>query len=193
MLSELKAVLEFIDKTFPNVDYDTKEKAKAAIEQFEKKHSLSGYLTKENLDKFSQGDIVGELPFFYFDDEGNQKHFATKGIILSVSCDIDNDEHILIAPMIKLDSYEGNKDKIIHNNTLTYLYFPDKRISDYYVDFSFVNTYNKKMLLTAFGENKFKRVASLSLVGYYMFITKLSAFLARREDPDTQNERLMRI
>lgn len=190
MLNEFKHVIEFIDKTFPNVDSGVKDKAKMAIEQFEQHHSMVGYLTTRILDKVSQGDIISEIPFFYFEDDGTQKQFKAKGVILSVSCDIDNDNYVLIVPLMKLSDYRGSKDKIIYNNTLTYLYFPDTCVKDYYIDFSFICSYSKEMIMESIKKSKVKRIASLSLVGYYMFITKLSAFIARREDNETRQNRI---
>ena len=116
---------------------------------------------------------------------------VTYGIVLTTSCDIDHDDTILIASVPDLKDYKGKIDTIKQNQTLTYLYLPDFKMREKYVDFSLVNTYSSSLIKKAIEIGTIKRYASLSKVGYYLFLCKLSAFLLRREDAETQMKRLI--
>lgn len=62
----LKEFIDFVDSVLPSVDPEAKDKAKAAIEQFEKDGNGFEYLLPTTLTTLSQGDIVSDIPFSYF-------------------------------------------------------------------------------------------------------------------------------
>ena len=85
----LKEFIDFVDSVLPSVDPEAKDKAKAAIEQFHRKGNKFEYLLPRQLPSLSQGDIISEIPFSYFKDEGSQYVFKAKGMVISTSCHID--------------------------------------------------------------------------------------------------------
>ena len=112
---------------------------------------------------------------------------------MSCTCDFVQRDHVLIAPADDLTTYEklysGNpeikeklnelrsnrKFEIFHVPSFTKtpeLFFDLTRINTYEVDFVKDNIQNKKI----------SRVASLSSIGYYFFLMKITAFLLREED-----------
>ena len=69
------------------------------------------------------------------------------------------------------------------------MYIPDGIMSDKYIDFEYMNTYSKKLIMLGFEKNKVCRIGSLNQLGYYFFIVKLTVYLMRKEDRDTLIER----
>ena len=54
----LKELIDFVDASFPCIPYGEKEKAKEAIQQFEKTGKTVNYLLNKPLQDISQGDIL---------------------------------------------------------------------------------------------------------------------------------------
>ncbi len=75
------------------------------------------------------------------------------------------------------------------NRIFDYMYFPENILQDYFVDFSRVNTYSKNLIATGIESQKIKRLFSLSQIGFYLFIIKLTVFLMRKEDEETMGKR----
>jgi hypothetical protein len=186
MLSEF---FEYVDALFPSVPNDVRDKARECIRQFEEKGSKADYLLQYPLDELSQGDIISEIPFFYMSDDGEQRVFRTRGMVISTSCDIDNHDKISLVPLFHMDSVPKDKEVIRKNKALPYMYLPDKKIEEYYINFKYICSYGKDLLISAIATKTVERVASLSQIGYYFFICKFSAFLFRREDTITQYKR----
>ncbi len=188
----MQEFIDFVDEVYPSLAYDVKEKAKMAVRDFEEMNCPNAFLMWDNLGELSQGDVLSEIPFCYFDEEGQQKMFKAKAMVLSMSCDIENNDMILLAPVLRLADYEADVSSIVHNRTLTYLYYPDDRLKDYYIDFSYASTFRSSFIQELLNDKKLSKIASLNQVGYYMFLCKLSIFFTRREDPQTQQDRKKR-
>lgn len=60
---------------------------------------------------------------------------------------------------------------------------------DKYVNLEIMTTYDKLLIEKGINSKKLKRITSLSQLGYYFFIVKLTVFLMRKEDEDTLEER----
>ena len=58
-----------------------------------------------------------------------------------------------------------------------------------YVNLEIMTTYDKLLIEKGINSKKLKRITSLSQLGYYFFIVKLTVFLMRKEDEDTLEER----
>ena len=188
----LKEFIEFVDSVLPSVDSEAKDKAKAAIEQFQKDGVKAEWLLPKKLPTLSQGDIISEIPFSYFKADGTQYIFKARGMVISTSCHIDQKEKINIVPVLPLTFYEGNENgklELIENRMFNYMYFPESAVQDYFVDFSTINTYNKDLIVKGIEEGKIKRLYSLSQIGFYLFIIKLTVFLMRKEDGETMENR----
>lgn len=188
----LKEFIDFVDSVLPSVDSEAKDKAKAAIAQFEEEGKRCEYLLPKKLPYLSQGDIISEIPFSYFKEDGSQYIFKARGMVISTSCHIDQKNLINIVPVLPLDFFEGDSNKrreLQENRIFDYMYFPENVMKDYFVDFSKVNTYNKNLIVEGIEANKIERLYSLNQIGFYLFIIKLTVFLMRKEDPDTMESR----
>lgn len=185
----LREFIDFVESILPAVSPDTKNAAKEAIAQFEGKGEKLKYMTLRPLKELSQGDILSKIPFSYFGDDGEQKYFVTEALVLSTSCHIDQKNSVVLVPVFPLEKFEGNIQELKKNKIFDYMYIPDGIMPDKYIDFEYMNTYSKKLIMLGFEKDKVCRIGSLNQLGYYFFIVKLTVYLMRKEDRDTLIER----
>jgi len=182
MLAEF---IDFADSVLPSVSPDSRDAAKEAIAQFEKDGHQINYLLASVLPELSQGDIISEVPFAYFDDDGMQRIFSSEAIIISTSCHIDQKDKILLVPVLPLDEFQRNADDLKGNRIFDFMYIPDNPLSKKYICFNVMTSYSKDLILGGIESGKLTRIASLNQIGYYFFLIKLTVYLMRKEDPDT--------
>lgn len=185
----LEELIKFVDACFPSIPYGEKEKAKEAIEQFKKTGETVNYLSCNPLPELSQGDILSDIPFCFFDTDGSLNRFKSKAMIVNTSCHIENKGVVTLVPLIELNTFEKNVANVKSNTTYEVLYIPDKKLEDYCVDFSMPTTYSSELIKGQIEKGRIARVASLSQIGYYLLLIKLNIYLMRREDPITMGQR----
>lgn len=183
--------IDFCQKLFPCIDPYTRDQAKKAMAQFD---GVAGpFLTKQchDFDMF-QGDIFSEIPFIYTNDEGRMQIIKRKAMLLSNTCDATRDDCLLFAalhPLAEIATNTSMVDAVKKNKRFSAFYLPDRTLHDEYVDFELINTISRESFLKMNTMGKVKRIASLTLVGYYMFICKLTVFFMRPEDEDVNASR----
>ncbi len=185
----LKEFIEFVDSVLPSVPMETKEGVQEAIAQFEKCGEQIKYLTLNPLSELSQGDVISAVPFYYFDENGNQQVFKSDALVLSTSCHIDQKDKLVLVPVMPLKAYEGNLVELKKNKVIDYMYIPDGNLIDMFVDFEMMNIFSKDLIMKGIKNERIHRVASLNQIGYYFFVIKLTVYLMRREDAVTLKER----
>lgn len=185
----LREFINFVDDVLPSVSPDFRDGAKNAIAQFEKEGSKINYLANKPLSVLSQGDILTNIPFVYYDENGKVKQFKSNAMIISTSCNIDRKENLVFVPILPIDKFPGKVDDLYSNQIFDYMYLQDELLKDQYIDFSHFCTYHRNLIKKVTESGKVKRVASLNQIGYYFFIVKLTVYLMRKEDSDTLNER----
>lgn len=184
--------VEFCYRLFPSIDPYTKEQAKLCMKQFENANgALLTSMYNESLD-LTQGDVFSEIPFFYIDKIGQQKMIKCKAQLLSNTCDAVRDDTLIFAALHPLSVFASNNamiDSIKHNQCYSALYLSDYPISDEYVDLEMINTISREAFVSSLEDGKVRRIASLTQVGYYMFLCKLTVFLMRPEDVEVNSDR----
>jgi hypothetical protein len=183
--------IDFCTQLFPSIDPYTKEQAKKAMEQFE---NVRGPVLTKVFDSFDlyQGDIFSEIPFFYTDEAGEVKLIIRKAQLLSNTCDASRDTNLLFAALHPLDEFKSNPsliDSITKNKRYSTFYIPGEAVKNEYVDFELITTMSRENFLSLCQKGKVRRITSLSLVGYYMFLCKMTVFLMRPEDVEVNESR----
>ena len=186
MLTEF---IDFVDSVLPYTSLEAKDKAKAAILQFKKEGRVFKYMMSEPLDQLSQGDILSRVGFVYFNKEGSLKKFSADALVLSASCHIDNKDSIILVPVLPLNEFDGNIKDLEDNIIYDYMYIPDTLMLDKFINFEYMNTYSKQLIMNGLNNNRIKRLGSLNQIGYYLLIIKLTVYLMRKEDRVTLNNR----
>lgn len=188
MLSDF---IDFCGKLFPSIDPYTKERAKRTMEQFESIRSPA-LIKIYNDNELYQGDIFTEIPFAFINEKGEYQTIICKAQLLSNSCDATRDDNLLFAAIHPLKDLGNNPsiiDGIKKNKRYASFYLKDPEMKDYFVDFELINTIPREVFLSLCEQNKVKRIASLSLVGYYMLLCKLTVFFMRPEDAEVNQSR----
>jgi len=181
--------IDFVHELFPSISPYAKDKVKDALKQFSVSGKKMNCFMFKSFEDLCQGDIIETLPFTKYDEEGNTLIYKTKGILLSNSCDAENDSTVVFAPLIPISeiSLDANKiNNITKNLNFRLLYFPDPKLADFVVDLSLLNSYNKNLIVNSINNGKLNKVVSLSQFGYYLFLCKLTVHFLRPEDTGLQ-------
>ena len=132
------------------------------------------------------------MELYYTDENGEMKVIRRKAQLLSNTCDASRDELLLFAAVHPLSDIHDNDSmisNIVRNKRYSAFYLPDRILKDDYVDFELINSMSRETFLRLYQEQKVKRIASLTMVGYYMFICKLTVFFMRPEDVEVNSDR----
>lgn len=186
MISEF---FNFVQELFPSISPYTKESVKKAIEQFNV-DSLEWFMPSI-IDNLSQGDIIDCLPFSFIDENGNEIINLLKGIVLSNSCDIDNHDYIVIAPLFEIKDVLKNEDsinKLRKNQHYDKMCFTNSYLDNMFVDFSKSSSFNTNLVKKLIN-GKTKVQYSLNQYGYYLLLTKLTIYFLRPEDKENNDLR----
>lgn len=187
-----ESFVDFVKSLFPSINPYTQEETKRSLLQFyEKGKSFECYNTA-CLEGICQGDIIEGVPVYRISQDGTLGTVIRTVIVLSNSCDIENDDYILVAPFFSFSEAELSKSQIEEmklNKFYGKLYFPDVSEEPMFTDFSFAQSFPKSCLETSLKKGTMKTRHSLNLVGYYLFLCKLTVHFMRPEDSDLQKER----
>jgi hypothetical protein len=210
----------FLDTLLPGYLTDAdKNRLRSALEQFKStgtntdiEERLPFYHAPNRAETLWQGDLVRNIPICYFDIAN--KLFETDisdGIILTNTCDMDNDsknrvleKNVLFAPIINLSDYEadlGNSKipaervkiilKDIKSQQYSNIFFLPKNIYDNnneYIAFLDQISWLPIEYVKKIEQHKDKdRIASLQHLGFYLFIMKLSYHLCRLPEDTHRN------
>ena len=194
-MEELTAFYNYIKAIFPmhpyNHDYNN---VKEVIRQFQQDGvtysfcEVPGIREKTDL---VQGDVLSELPFKYYNEKGEEKVLKAKSMIISNSCDIENDDRILLAPAIDIHEISSENEALAQsiraNMKTAFLYIPDNGIlKDYAIDFSWISMFPKQLIMQFLKDEKIYKIITLNQLGYYMLLCKLAVHFMRPESNEVQ-------
>lgn len=187
-------ILEFVDfceELFPSISPYTAKTAKRALSQFKEIYGIHRYTTLP-LDKLSQGDIFSEIWFPHFEADGSLRATKTKVQLISNTCDSQRDDSLIFAAVREIKDYSDKKEDIWElkqNLNYKFMFIPGKETEELYVDLSVMHAIPRIFLNLWLERGSVKKIASLSRLGFYMFICKLTVFFMRPEDPEHNEKR----
>lgn len=177
--------IDFLEKLFPAIDPYTAEGAKAAVREFNRYGVKTPFFTKPLDEDFQQGDIFTRVPFASIDGQGKGRLTVTGGMLLTNSCDVTRNANLQFAALTPIANYSTEPrfvDAVKSNVNYEYLYFPDTKFDDSFVNFGYISSVSRTAFERFVQMGKSERVASLNATGYFLFITKLTVFFMRPED-----------
>lgn len=189
----MNAFFDFCEELFPSISCKTKESAKKAINTYYNIYGPHIFAMKPIDGVFTQGDVFEGIPFLYYDDEGLLHRIFSKGMLITNTCDNERKNNLIFASMQRLKDYTTNTDDIelIKKNVFyEFMHIDHNEISEYFIDFNMLSTINRQIIIHNINENKIKRILSLSDIGYFLFICKLTIFLMRYEDKNIYSKRI---
>lgn len=184
--------IDFLEKLFPVIDPYTADGAKKAVREFQRYGVKTPFFTSPLDEDYQQGDIFSRVPFAYIDREGKGQVAVTGGMLLSNSCDVTRNDTLQFAAVAPLSNYsvdDFDVSAVTSNMNYEYLYFPDTNLGDSFVNFGLISTISRTVFEEYVQAGKSERIASLNSLGYFLFITKLTVFFMRPEDPEVYASR----
>lgn len=185
----LDEFINYVQKLFPSISPYVKNQTEQAIRQFKLSGRTLNLLNDKPYDYLTQGDILSNVPFVKIEENGGILAQRSYGMLLSNTCSADHDDDIVIAPLLQIKDLGLNRNDIVNNLHYRLFYLPDKRFEELVVDFSLMNTFNKKLLNAQIEDGKVKKVSSLNQMGFYLLLSKLTVCFMRPEDEEVQASR----
>lgn len=184
MISE--KFIDFVREVIPSIEKEKAEELKKWIRDTENLKYESYYSNEQN--DLIQGDIIDGIKFILTNEEG--KLFATpkmKAMVMSTSCDIEQDENITLCPLFEnSDLKETALDSVKNNLKYDTFYINAKSLENYHIRFSVCNTVNKKYIFNALSTGRIRKIFTMNMMTYYLFLVKLTIHYMRREDEQTK-------
>lgn len=199
MLSEFARL---VGEIFPSVDSKTVQECLDAVKledahksgpRFGKSLRTSGklYSTRPPA-KLLQGDVVYPVIFVVETVNGELLERESAAMILSHSCDLDNDVVAVVAECRPLSAYAGDPKlpAIVNNHVYSKFYLPSVPSDGehYVVDLAQPLQVRVDKLWAAYRAGHVRRVASLSQLGYWLFVAKLAIHFLRPQDASDVRE-----
>jgi hypothetical protein len=181
----LHAFARFVAHLFPSLEGAN---AKAYLDRFWRYGPVWSDLYATVLSpKICQGDVVGPITFIAHTDSGDFAELVRPGMVLSHSCDIDQDEEILFAACFPAYMFRKHPSigDIRRNTVFGLIYLPGlPGIGDTIVDLGRVQSIRRSVFEEDLRAGKTKRHASLTTLGYYFLIAKLTVRFLRPQPSD---------
>lgn len=197
--------IDFATSVFPSVDSSKSQIAKQALRKLvngnpRQPNQLEHELNYVNLlqscqdNDLIQGDILGQVKFFHIDDEGSLFEKSSFAIILTNTCDIENDDLLILSVCYPETEFFSafshlNEYEIKQNKIGNYFYIYKSSGMSYICDLSHCTTYSKILVQTLIKDKKLQKHETLTQVGWYILLLKLTFHFMRPEDRETHLSR----
>lgn len=182
--------IDFVKQVVPSVREEITEDLKEWIRQTGKNIEYESYYSYEQNDLI-QGDVIDGIKFILIDKNG--KLFVTpkmKAMIMSTSCDIAQDKNITLCPLVEnSDLNPSALYDVKHNLKYDTFYINSEAIKDCHVKFSVSNTVDKEFIYTSLKEGKIRKIFTMNMLTYYLFLVKLTIHYMRLEDDEVKGLR----
>jgi len=135
----------------------------------------------------TQGDIVDPVSFIVEEQDGSLAELVAPGMILSHSCDIENDDYIIVAPCRPFSYFQQHRSAgDIKNNTFLSVFYLESvpTLGDRVVDLSVMQSIRMKTLKSSLQNGTVRRVSSFTMLGYYFLVAKLTVRFLRPQPLD---------
>lgn len=174
---------DYCNQLFPSIDTEIKNAIRDEVSKINMTNST--WFMYRLLEELSQGDILDRIPFTIMQDDGSQKTFIAKGMVLSNTCDLQRDPYIIIAPIFNIEDGEFSEQQKIDLKDNIFsgkMGFKNSCLDNYFVDFSKSMSFNRNVILKGIEMNKIHREQSLSQLACYMLYIKITIYYMRIEN-----------
>lgn len=174
---------DYCNQLFPSIDTEIKNAIRDEVSKINMTNST--WFMFRLLEELSQGDILDRIPFTIMQDDGSQKTFIAKGMVLSNTCDLQRDPYIIIAPIFNIEDGEFSEQQKIDLKDNIFsgkMGFKNSCLDNYFVDFSKSTSFNRNVILKGIEMNKIHREQSLSQLACYMLYIKITIYYMRIEN-----------
>ena len=192
-------IIEFIDfaqTAIPSISPYKAKVAQEAVREFLKGRNTIVLARRPEVNDILQGDIIGPLVFSFIDNDGNLQTKESYAFVLSNSCDIENDFEIVLCACYPLERFSTifshiKSENLLKNEYGALFYITTNSREDHIACFSDCVTYGRDLIFRLLKEGRIQRIASLTQVGWYFFLLKLTYHFMRPEDSETNQNRIV--
>jgi hypothetical protein len=191
----LDSLIDLFNQSCPILPDTPENDVKKAIDQFSYPSIGSIQVICEPLKEWSQGDILDDLIFVEWSDNGEASTFSSPGMIITSTCDLDRKQNIVVCPCFSFSelSKQGSSgliDEIAKNTVFEFFYIGKALGGDKWaVDLSHPMTLPRERVAKKIEAGDIVRKHSLTSKGWYLFVTKFSMKYFRPDDPETMRLR----
>ena len=106
------------------------------------------------------------------------------------SCDAVRKKNLLFSAMLPIEEYsEFDLNSIKKNLIYELIYYPDNRLTESVVELGIVTTISRELFEVLLKTGKVEKIASLSDIGYYLWLSKMTVYLLRPESAEVIREK----
>jgi len=179
-------IIDWLRNSLPQLDYEKGEELKERIRQFNLVGTRYNCYRKPNNENLLQGDIIKQIKLIDY-EKGEPKKFLTDAIIISNSCDINQDskgDTLLLAPIdYHRNIIDAKTLDSMNNMTYSICFLNGSQIkNDIFVDFTLIQPYSRFEIEKRFEIDEKFRKNSLTDYGFMLFLSKLLIFVGRAEN-----------
>jgi hypothetical protein len=179
----IEQLLRLLADTFPSVDHSQVPSILAALRE---RGYNSSWLWGEDPDSDPwQGDVVDPVTIYSTDDSGAPTKWTGPAILLSNTCDFQEDGTVLAAaclPAVDVCVEPALVEPVTHNQIAHLMYLEEvPNLGNRVVDLSMVQTLSASYLRNALGDQRCFRRGRFAQLGYFVFLAKLTVHLMRPE------------
>lgn len=174
-----------VGEIFPSVSPDTTRECIAAIKR---ETGTEAHLYASTFPRLlMQGDVIEPIVFFEESETGALEERVSAAMILSHSCDYDNDEFVVVAECLPWEAYRGVPYAAsLRVNQIYNLFFlphvPSKG-KDMVVDLTQLRSIRTAVVKAGVADGSIRRLSSFSPIGHWVFIGKVSLHFLRPQSP----------
>lgn len=181
----LEEYVRLVERLFPSIDPYTAENCIRAIRQHGQ--NAGPFAVTPLADTLAQGDVLGPVSLYTTDADGAVSVFEGSAMLLSNTCDAEHDDFVILAVCFPFAVFaaDGRLPAIITNETYDLMYLRSvPQIGDIVIDLARVSSVSRTFLVQEINGGRTRRVASLSSLGFWFFLSKLTVHLMRPESRD---------
>ena len=187
------ALIELVAELFPSVSPTTV--ARCLREVTQQDFDPGRLFLPRPFEYLAQGDVIAPIAFLMVEEGGELFRYDGPAVLLSNTCDSEHDENVLLAASYPfgtlLEDNPVDENSLRNNCILNLLYLP--MIGDdgrgIVADLSWIQAHRRDWVVSALQRGQIRKLYSLSDIGFYLLLAKLTLHLLRPETPETVEKR----
>lgn len=183
----LESFARFYEATFPSIHPGLREALRTAVRDHG--DTWAHYFSVQIPANVMQGDVLGPLPFTFESDANELVERRALGMMVSQSCDFDEDRFALFAPAFPYADFakQSNASSIRANEITTLFYLPPLVGSEpLVVDFRLMQPFSTGQIARKAAQGELVRERSFTDLGWYLLLAKLTLHFLRPQPEDDE-------
>lgn len=180
--------IELVSEIFPSIDPETATRCLSQISH--RSFDDNQLFSTRKFEYLAQGDVMAPVKFVTTDEDGGELEYTGPGMLLSNTCDAEHEEHVVFAACYPYNLFRElstvDEASLRSNCIFNLLYLPLLGIDGkgLVVDLSLIQSHSRAFISESLLQGRLTKVSSLSQLGFYLFLAKVTIHLMRPEPAD---------